>query len=149
MGPDDDGGEAEREEAAQDRGPDEAPVPGDEDLGVLVGEEGGVRICGEPRENGVRVRGKRRRGETGSPEGERASGGLPAAVTVPMSPEGRAGGGAAAGDGRMENRRTGYCAAGSELQAILKHRVSQGKASARGRGPGQELWHAKYIEPSR
>ena len=69
VGPDDDGGEAEREEAAQDRGPDEAPVPGDEDLGVLVGEEGGVQICGEPRGNGVRVRGRRRRGETGSPEG--------------------------------------------------------------------------------
>lgn len=45
VGAEDDGGEAEREEAAQDRGPDEALVAGDEDLGVLVGEEGRVRIC--------------------------------------------------------------------------------------------------------
>lgn len=45
VGADDDGGEAEREEAAHDGGADESPVAGDEDLGVLVGEEGRVRIC--------------------------------------------------------------------------------------------------------
>ena len=56
-----------------------------------------------------------------------ASGGLPAAVTVPMSLGRRADGGAAAGDGRMGSRRTGHSAAagaGSELQ-ILKNRVSR------------------------
>lgn len=46
VGADDDVGEAEGQESAEDRGADEAAVAGDEDLGVLVGEEGGVRICG-------------------------------------------------------------------------------------------------------
>jgi hypothetical protein len=53
VGADDDVGEAEGEEAAEDRGADEAPVSGDEDLGVLVGEEGRKGICGG-RERGVR-----------------------------------------------------------------------------------------------
>ncbi|CAL5049018.1 unnamed protein product [Urochloa decumbens] len=86
VGAGDDGGEAEGEEVAKDRGPDEAPVARHEDLGVLVGEEGRVRICGERGSGGaseVSVAGR-----SGLRRVREASGGLPAAVTVPMSPEG-------------------------------------------------------------
>jgi hypothetical protein len=91
VGADDDGGEAEREEAAQDRGADEAPVARDEDLGVLVGEEGRVRICAGGGRSGVRAE-RRREGRVGRRRG------LPAAVTVPMSPDGGRCARAAAGD---------------------------------------------------
>jgi hypothetical protein len=57
VGADDDVGEAEGDEAAEDCGADEAPVAGDEDLRVLVGEEGRQRICGgRQREGGEQSR---------------------------------------------------------------------------------------------
>jgi hypothetical protein len=84
VGADDDVGEAEGEEAAEDRGADEAPVAGDEDLRVLVGEEGRQRICGGQGDRGGE---ENRAGSCGAEVQLQGHRGLPAAVTVPMSPE--------------------------------------------------------------
>ena len=80
-----------------------------------------------------------------------ASEGLPAAVAVPMSLKGRAGGArlpemvgwGAAGPSTAAG-------AGSELEAILKNRVSRGKAQSSllsWAGPGIVAWHKHQAGP--